>query len=177
MAAYGEIARGLNDLAVYVLGGADSPGSKVDVPGVRTLDFSTDADSDSLEGDDTMLAVAYGPKSGSGSMEMGKTNMTARAAMLGGTVSTSGTTPNEVSSWEEPGGANTIWVQIKAQALSVDTSGSAYEITIHKAKAGSASESLGQGAWNTPSLDFEFVPNASGKFITRKQQETRVALA
>lgn len=177
MAAYGEIARGLNDLAVYVLGAADAPGSKVDVPGARSFEFSTETDSDTIEGDDTILAVAYSAKRGTGSMEMAKANLTARAAMFGGTATTSGTTPNEVTTWEESSAANTIWLQIKAQATAVDKSGSAYEVTLHKAKAGGSSESMGQGEWNTPSVDFEFVENSTNKFITRKLQETKVALA
>lgn len=177
MAAYGEIARGLNDLAVNVLGVADAPGSKVDVPGARSFEFNAESDSDTLEGDDIILAVAFSAKKGAGSMEMGKSNLTARAAMFGGTVVVSGTTPNEVNTWEESGAANQIYVQIRSQALSVDKAGSAYEVTLHKAKCGSWSESMGVSEWNTPSVDFEFIPNASDKFITRKLQETRVALA
>lgn len=175
--ATGQIVRGLSDLAVFVLGAADAPGSKVDVPGARAFDVSVDSDSDELEGDDTIIAVAYGSKKGSGSMEMGKANLTARAAMLGGTVTTSGTTPNEVSTWDEPAGANQIWVKISAQAKLADVAGGAYQVDINKAKAGGSSESFGQSAWNTPSLDFSFVESSAGKFITRKLQETLVALA
>lgn len=175
--AFGEVSRGLNDLAVYVLGAADAPGTKVDVPGSRSLSWQAQSDNDSLIGDDVVIGIAYDPKQGSGSMEIGRANLTALAAMLGTTATASGTTPNQVITMDEASAPNQVYVQIKAQALGVDTAGSAYEIAICKAKIGSVSEELSQGNWHTPSLDFTFLENASGKMLTRKLQETRVALA
>ena len=174
---FGEVGRGLNDLAVYVLNGADVAGTKVDVPGARSLEWATESDSETIEGDDIVLATAYNAKTGSGSMGLSRMNLTAIAAMLGLTATASGVAPNQLITMEEGSAPNQASVQIKAQAMSGNFAGSAYEITIAKAKVGGVSEALEYGAWHTKSLDFTFVENAAGKFLTRKLQETRVALA
>lgn len=175
--SYAEVARGLADLAVFPLTGADVVGAIVDVPGARSLNWSTSADSDTIGGDDKILGVAYGAKSGSGSIEVAKANLTALAAMLGLTVTTTGVAPASVQSLEESSAANTAYVQIKGQAAGVDTTGSAFEVTIHKAKIGGIDETLEFEGWHTPSYDFEFVDNATGKMLTRKLMETKVAFA
>lgn len=175
--AYAEIARGFNDLKVAPVTGVDDDvGTAVDYPGARTLDFGVESDSDELEGDDTIIAIARGTKSGSGSIELGRNNPEALAVMSGGTVVTSGTTPNEVKTLEESAENDTVFFQIIGRARGADTAGSIYEPTIWKAMLTSGlNESLTQNGWNTPTGDFSFVANADGKFLTRKWYETAPA--
>ena len=170
---YAEIGRGFNDLSVApVTGAADTAGTAVDYPGARTLDFGVDSDQDQLEGDDTIIAIARGTKTGSGSLELGRNNPEALAVITGSTVTTSGTSPNEIKTVEEPATNDTIFFQIIGLARSADVAGSAYQVTIHKALLTSGlNESLSQNGWNTPTGDFAFVKNASNKFLTRKWYE------
>lgn len=175
--SYAEVARGLSDLAVFPLEAADALGDIVDVPGARSLNWSTSTDSDTLGGDDTILGVAFGAKTGSGSIEVGRANLTALGAMLGLTVVSAGTTPNIIQTLDESSAANQTYVAIKGQAMGVDTAGSAFEVTIWKAKVGGIDETLEFEGWHTPSYDFEFVDNSSSKMLTRKLYETQVDLA
>jgi hypothetical protein len=175
--AYAETGRGLNDVAIYPLIAADALGTKVDFPGAQALEFSTEVDSDTIGGDDAIIAVAYGAKTGSGSLTTARANLTALAAMLGGTVASTGTTPNIVQTLDETSAAPQGYFAIKGQTLGADTAGSAYEVTIWKAKAGGVSETMEFEAWHTPQINFEFIDNSTPKMITRKLQETRVALA
>lgn len=172
--AYAEIGRGFNDLSVApVTGAADTVGTPVDYPGARTLDFGVESDSDQLEGDDTIIAIARGTKSGSGSIELGRNNPEALAVIAGGTVTTSGTTPDETKTLEESAENDTVFFQIVGQARGADVADSLYEVTIHKAMLTSGlNESLTQNGWNTPTGDFSFVANSSGQFLTRKWYET-----
>ena len=174
---FGELSRGISDLAVYVLGANDVLGTKVDVPGARAFEWSAESTADTIEGDDEILGTAYSAKEGSGSLSTAKANLTALAAMLGTTAVASGTTPNQLVTMEESSAANQVNLAFKAQAKSVDQAGSAFQVQIWKAKVGSVSESLENGAWHIPSIDFTFVNNVNSKFITRVLQETLVPLA
>lgn len=174
---FGEIPRGISDAKVYVLDGSGVPGTAIDVPGVRGLSANTESDSDSLEGDNAVIAVARNPKSVTGSVELGKMNLAALAAFTGNTASTSGTTPNQIISLEEAASQTTQYVQIVGQAPSQDATGSAYRLTIYKALVTSGpDEDLTVNDWSTPTLDFEAVENASGKLLKRQNYETLVAL-
>lgn len=174
---YGEIARGLKDIRVYPLTGNDVVGVGVDIPGIRTLDFGVDSDSDKLEGDDMIIAIARSAKTGSGSMELGRMSPEALVVILGGTIVTTGTSPAEIKTYEETSAASTVYCQITAQANSALGINSAYRVTIAKAMVTSGpNESLGQAAWNTPGIDFDFTQTSGGKFLTRAWYETGVAI-
>lgn len=171
-----EIARGLGDLQVAPLTGADVVGAWVDVPGSRSLAFNVSSDSDELEGDNSIIAKVRNPKSLSGSIEIGQINLAALAVILGGQVETTGEAPNAVSALKEAAGIGTSFYRIAGQAPGVDVEGSAYRVTILKAlTTNGLDETMEVNAWNTPTLDFEGL--ASGGFLLiREQFETEVAL-
>lgn len=168
---WGEIGRGLDDLGVYVLTN-DVAGSKIDIPGVRSLSFNVDSDSDQLEGDNQIIAVVRNPKSLSGSVELGKINLAGMAAFVGGTAGTAGSTPNQITSLDESSAAPARYVQIIGQAYSQDSNNSAYRVLIKKALVtGGPNETMSVNDWNTPTLDFEGVA-ISGILLTRYNYET-----
>src|SRR4029453_16943445 len=101
-AVYGEIPRGLEDMAAYVLAG-DIPGAKVDAPGARALNFTVESDSDQLEGDNSIIAVVRNPKLLTGSAEVGRTNLAFFAAVTGGTGAASGGDPNRGTTSDDGG--------------------------------------------------------------------------
>ena len=173
--AYGEIPRGIEDLKVAALSG-DTPGSSVDVPGVRSLTWNVESDSDDLEGDNAIIATVRNPKSLTGSIEIGRINLAALAAMVGGTVGTSGTTPSEIKTLSESSASSTNYFQATGQAPSQDSSGSAYRALIKKALVTSGpNESMTVNEWSTPTLDFTGVA-ISGVLMVRSNYETSVAL-
>lgn len=176
--AYGEIPRGLDDLAVYVLGALDAPGTKVDVPGAQSLEWSVESDSDELRGDNQAIALVRNPKTVSGTIRVARINLVAIAAMIGGTVVTTGSGGTEVFSLEESSAAPARYFQIMGQAASADTNGSAYRITIYKALVtGGPNETLTIDEWSTPEFEFDAVALASGNLLKRENYATLTALA
>ena len=176
MALYGEIPRGLQQMYINVLTG-DTPGANIQVPGIRGLNFTVESDSDTLEGDNSIIATVRNPKELTGSIELGRINLAALAAMSGETVSPGGTTPNVILTLEESSSSPTQYFQIQGNTYSQDSSGSGYRVTILKALITSGpDESLTVNEWNTPTLDFSGIA-ISDVLLTRKGYETYVALA
>jgi hypothetical protein len=171
---YAEIARGLGDLQVAPLTGADVVGSWVDVPGSRSLAFNVTSDSDELEGDNSIIAKVRNPKSLSGSIEIGQINLAALAVILGGEVETDGV--EAITRLKESAGVGTSFYRVAGQAPGVDVEGSAYRATILKALTTSGlDETMEVNAWNTPSLDFEGLASG-GVLLIREQFEVEEAL-
>ena len=177
MPNFGEIPRGLDDLKCNVLTG-ETPGASVDIPGAQALEWNVESDSDELRGDNQAIAVVRNPKTVTGSIRIAKINLTALAALVGGTVATSGSTPNQITSLEESSAAPTRYIQLVGQANSADSNNSAYRITIYKALiTGGPNESMSEGEWSTPTMDFQAVAIASGNLLKRQNYETAVAIA
>jgi hypothetical protein len=171
-----EIARGLGDLQVAPLTGADVVGSWVDCPGARSLAFNVSSDSDELEGDNSIIAKVRNPKSLTGSIEIGQINLAALAVLLGGQVETEDVGENSVTRLKESAGIGTSFYRICGQAPGVDVEGSAYRATILKALTTTGlDETMEVNAWNTPTLDFEGL-NSGGFLLIREQYEEEVAL-
>lgn len=178
MANYGEIPRGLSDLKVYVLDAVGAPGSATDVPGAQSLEWSVESDSDELRGDNSAIALVRNPKTVAGTIRIAKINLTAMAAMIGGTVVTGGTAPNETQTLEEASAAPARYFQIVGQTSSQDTNSSAYRVTIYKALVvGGPNESLTIDEWSTPELEFEAIANASGNLLKRENYQTEAAIS
>ncbi len=175
--AFGEAPRGIDDMRVYpVTGATNTVGTGVDVPGIRTVSFNTESDSDELEGDNKIIATARGIKRFTGSIELGLINLASLAVMQGGTVTTSGTTPSQTASLDELDDLVSRYFQAIISCPSMDTSGAGYQVTLKKLMITSGmDESHTVNDWTTPGLDFTGV-SISGIFATRKLFETNVAI-
>ena len=173
----GAIPRGIDDMKVYVLDASDVPGSAIDVPGIRALNFNVESDSDTLEGDNTTIAIARDAKRVTGSVELGKLEFDALGAFTGNSATTSGTSPNQILTLEESAQAPSQYVQIVGQAPDRGFSGGGYRVTIYKALVTSGpDESMTVNEWSTPTLDFEASENASGNLLKRESYETYTAI-
>lgn len=177
----GAAPRGLDDLKIVALDSSDEPPivdtNLIDVPGIRALNFNVESDSDELEGDNTTIAIARDAKRVTGSVELGLMNLQALAGFTGGTVVSSGTTPNRIAYLEEEAQQATQYIQIMGQSPDRRTSGAAYRVTIYKALVTSGpDESLTVNEWSTPTLDFEGTENPDGMLLRRTHYETPVAI-
>jgi hypothetical protein len=170
------VPRGLEDLKGAVLSASDVPGTSVDGPGARGLNWTIESDSDQLEGDNQIIAVVRNPKRLTGSVEVGKTNLAFFACVVGGTAATSGSTPNQVITLDESGSAGSRYFQLSGNTYSQDASGSGYQAILKKCLiTGGPTESLTVNEWSTPTFDFEGSA-VSGILLTRKNMETFAAL-
>jgi hypothetical protein len=176
MAIYGEIPRGLQQMYINAMTG-DTPGSNVQVPGIRGLNFTVASDSDTLEGDNGVIATVRNPKELTGSVELGRINLAAMAIFSGQSVSPAGSSPNVILSLDEISSSTTVYVQIQGNTYSQDSSGSGYRVVLKKCLITSGpDESMTVNDWNTPTLDFTGIA-VSGVLLTRKGYETYVALS
>jgi hypothetical protein len=174
--AFGEIGRGAEDAKVAVLTG-DTPGSNIDVPGIRSVSWNVESDSDEFEGDNSVIATVRNPKTLTGSIEVARMNLAAFAAMTGGTAATSGSTPNQIIALDESASAVTQYYQLIGQTYSQDTSGSGYRVTLNKLLTTSGpDESLTVNEWSSPTLDFTGVARG-GNLLRRQNYETYTPIA
>jgi hypothetical protein len=98
------------------------------------------------------------------------------AAMVGGTVSSAGSTPNVILTLAESSASATNYFQAQGNTTSQDSSGSGYRVILKKLLVTSGpDESMTVNEWNTPTLDFTGVA-ISGTLLERKGYETYVAL-
>ncbi len=171
-----QVPFGIDDLAVYTLSSTDVVGTKVDVPGSRTLEFTLEFDTEELRGDNQLLHTQSFGKRVTGSLEAAQYDTSALAAITGAAVpALTGTTPNQILTYTEPSAIANRYVQIVGQATAVD--GGAFRVTIFKAKlTGGPSINMAEGSFSTPTLDFTGVAKA-GNLFRIEQYETGVAIA
>lgn len=168
------IPRGLADLKVAKLT-ADSPGSNVDVYGAKSLAWNVASNSDQQTGDDSVIAIVRDPKSLTGSIGIGSVPLTALAEMVGGSTAASGSTPNQLIQLDEASSAAAQYFQATGTANNQATSGEGYQVILKKLLVtGGPNETLSDGAWDEPSLDFEGV-SISSVLLSRIHQETFAA--
>ena len=125
---------GLRDIKLTPLG-ADgaTPGSPVDLPVSRTLSFSDTEEFEELRGDDQVEASHGSGPVNEWELEAGGISLEAYAVMAGGTVTTSGVTPNEVKRYRKSATDVRPYFKIEGQAIS-DNGGDLHGI-IYRAKA------------------------------------------
>lgn len=166
---YAEMSRGIDDLKVAVLT-ADVAGDYVDIPGAQALEWSVESDSEELRGDNQVIAVVREAKSLTGTIRFAQNNLDALAALIGGTVTTTGTTPAVVDTLEVKSASSASYVEITGQVHGLD--GGGYRVVIHKALITSGpGGALADGEFNIPELEFTAVEKG-GNLMAHMQYET-----
>lgn len=125
---------GLRDIKLTPLGtdGA-TPGTPVDLPASRTLSFSDTEEFEELRGDDTVQASHGNGPVCEWELESGGISLEAYAVMAGGTVVSSGVTPNEVKTYRKSITDARPYFKIEGQ--SINDNGGDFHGIIYRAKA------------------------------------------
>lgn len=94
----------VTDAKVYAVtadpsGGATTYGAAIDVPGIKSVTISGNIDTKELRGDNTLLDTNSVLTNITVDFEYAKLNLDAVAAMIGGAVTDSGSTPNAVATY------------------------------------------------------------------------------
>jgi hypothetical protein len=167
---------GIRDVKVAVLGANDAPGTLVDFPGARTLSFSEAESFEELRGDDGVLAVHGSGPTVDWELEGGGFSFDAVKALYGGTVTDSGTTPNQKREYVKLDTDQRPYVKIEGQAIS--DSGGDFHVTLWKARAtGELSGTLAdQAYWLTGASGRAIAKTADRKLYTITQNETAAAI-
>lgn len=172
---------GLRDVRItpYTDGAATTLGTAIDFPYGQMFTFTAKEDFEELRGDDHLVAVHGKGEQVEWELEGGGLPLEACAAMMGGTVVTSGVTPNQVKTWGKKYTDMRPYFKIEGQAIS-DSGGDVHGI-VYKCKATgelkgemkdgafwtSASKGTGLPATLVVKLDYlyEFVQNETATAI------------
>lgn len=141
MSVGGEKPFGLNDLKVTDIAGA----TQRDLPQAMTLEFTPRFKTGELEGDDSMAAVVSRLIALDWSLSAGGLDLDAAAIMLGYTVSSSGSTPNQQDELQLDPDCMPYF-KLYGKALGDDCTDDVH-VLIHKAKITSWSGKLENGAF------------------------------
>lgn len=168
--AFGLTPFSIEDLEVATLSG-DTPGSAVDLFGVSSFNWDVEADSEQLRGDDQVLYTEIFGKRVTWSATWGAYGPDGLDVIDGGSVGTSGTTPNEIVTYTMSATPTSEYFEVTALARAAD--GGGFEAMVLKAKAtrGPAG-TLSDGAYSQPSVDGEGVGRA-GNLMQFKFYETK----
>jgi hypothetical protein len=90
---------GLRDIKVATLDATGTKGTLVDLPAAQTMDFSEKTAEKALRGDDAVKAKRVTIDEIAWTLESGGISFEASVVIFGGTIATSGVTPNQLKSW------------------------------------------------------------------------------
>lgn len=130
--AFDPLPYGVRDLKVRPLT-AEVAGAGVDFPRVRQLNFAEAESFDDLRGDDGLIAVhGKGPQV-NWEIEQGGVTFAALQVINGGTLTTTGVTPNQITTYLKKGTDQRPYFQIEGQVIS--DSGGDFHVLLYKCKA------------------------------------------
>lgn len=151
-------------------------GSAVDLPASRTLSFSEAEEFEELRGDDKLIAVRGKGPTISWDLEAGGISLAAYAIMAGGAVVSTGTTPNQVSTYSKLGSDVRPYFQAEGQAIS-DIGGD-FHAVLYKLRAnGDIEGEMADGAFWLTSASGIGLPDADDALYDFVQNETATAIS
>lgn len=168
---YGRYVFGLNDLKVTNIGGT----TQEDLDAAMELEFAVTLKEGMVEGDDTIKALFAFAIGGEGKVSAGALSTAAIAIITGRTLSTSGTTPNEVTTLTISAADRMPYFKLYGKSLDDETGD--LQIQIFKCKIkGQFALSLKNGEFMSPGFDFQAVDDNSNGIVDYVQNETAVDL-
>lgn len=163
-------------------GGTPTYGALIDVPGIKTYEISGDVEVKKLRGDNTQLATNAAITNIQVSVTHAKMSLDVLAAIIGGTVTDSGTTPAQKTQWELTGDNATL-PPFKLEGVTppngIDIVGGDVHVVMHKLTL-SAFPELGfaEEDYRIASFTADADPLLSnGKWISIPINETAAAIA
>lgn len=126
---------GLRDVKIQKLldDGTATVGGLIDLPYARTFNFKETEDFEELRGDDTQVATHGAGPIVEWELESGGLSFEAMSAMYGGTVTTSGVTPNLKKRWRKLVTDQRPYFRVEGQSIS-DSGGDVHGI-VYRCKA------------------------------------------
>lgn len=155
-------------------GGSPTYGVAIDVPGIKSVAITGSVETKSLRGDNTLLDADSTLTEVSVSIEYAKLSLDVLAAILGGTVVDSGTTPAQKSSWDLTSTSKPRPFLLEAVSATADTIGGNIGFCLWKVVLSSFPElGLAEEDYKTGTLQGSAMPLLSnGKWFTPTLYET-----
>lgn len=177
---------GVNDAKIAKLtadpaGGSATYATSVDVPGIKSVTISGEITTVDLRGDHTLLDSDSTLQNVTVGFEYAKLSLDALVVWLGGTVSDSGTTPDQIAKLAMLGTDTLLanYWKFEAKTVSADTVGGDVHLVLYKCKLTSFPElGTAEEDYQTFSVEARAVPRlADSKWIDIEARETIAALA
>lgn len=166
---------GLRDVKITPIDVAGAYGTFIDLPVSQTFKWSDTADFSELRGDDQKQAEREAGGSVDWDLDSGGIRLEAYAAIAGGTVTTSGVTPNLIKTYSKKGTTTRPYFRVDGQAIS-DNGGDVH-VVIYKAKAtGDIEGEFTDGEFMVSSCSGSSSPNAADDLYDIIQNETASAI-
>lgn len=167
----GELPYSIMDAKVYPYA-AGVPGTATDMPGIRRVEMQAQIEETEHRGDNQILAVAASFSSVDLTIEVGQLNLDAIAALSGGVVATTGTTPNQIRTLTRASTDNLADYQIKAKTNSRTTDGGATWLTFPRCQwVGGPSYAMQDNEFPVIEITCRAVPGASSIIYIVSQYE------
>lgn len=119
----------------YTTAGATTLGTGVDQPNARTVSFNEAEDYEELRGDDKIVAIRGLGASVEWEMEAGGISVPAYKAINGGASVTTGTTPNQITTYTKK--VTDVRPYFQAEGQSMSDSGGDFHVILPKCRASS----------------------------------------
>jgi hypothetical protein len=121
-------------------------GSSTDLPNGRTFSFSEAEDYEELRGDDKLIAIRGKGASVDWDLENGGISIAAYKGMNGGSSTTTGVTPNQVTTYTKK--VTDVRPYFKAEGQAISDSGGDFHTILYKSRAsGSLEGELADGSF------------------------------
>lgn len=167
---------GIRDIKLTPINADNSLGTAVDLPAARTLSFEETEDFEELRGDDQVYASRGNGPVVNWELEAGGLSLAAYKVIAGGTITSSGVTPNLKETYAKAVTDARPYFKIEGQAIA-DAGGDVHTI-IYKAKAtGEIGGDHADGAFFLTSASGIGIGNSTGKLYDHVNNETAVAIS
>lgn len=177
--SYGELPFGCRDCKVTPWTAGGTLGTAVDVPRIRTVELNVTRDSTDLEGDDVKIATHTFAKGLEGSIEAGGINPAVLVVIEGGAVTTTGTTPSRVTTYQVLGTQVEGYFKVEAQMYS-DSGGDTHFIGWRVKTTNGPNYSFTQGEFSLTQCDLSGIYDTTvtpSRLYTVIMNETITAIA
>lgn len=176
--AINRLPYGIRDIKVATLDSAGVKGTSVDFPNAQTLEFEESTTTQTLRGDDSVVAQRVSIDTADWTMEGGGISFEAMVVIAGGAVATTGVTPNVKKTWIRMG--TDSYPDFWAEGQAMSESGGDHHITLHRCKASQVSGTLADGEfWVSHAEGSAFATLTAadvGKVWTMTANETATAI-
>lgn len=167
---------GMRDVKLAALDASDVPGTKVDLPAAQMFSWSETEETTELRGDDVVISIrGKGPKV-EWELEAGGISMAAFVLISGGTLTLSGSTPNQIRKIAKAGTDARPYFYAEGQAIS--DSGGDFHAKVFKCKADASLEgSMTDGEFWISKASGQGIPNVSNQLYELIHNETATAIS
>lgn len=175
MALGNTLPFGLRDVKLKSINAAGALGSAVDLPVARTLSFSDTEDFEELRGDDQVVASHGNGVVQEWELEAGGISLEAYAIMAGGSVTTTGVTPNQKKTYSKSITDSRPYFFAEGQAIS-DNGGDMHGVLYYCKADGDLEGEFADGQFFLTAASGKGYANAAGKVYDFVQNETVTAI-